>query len=72
MRRAAKDRLQMFEVLFVFRLTDVVSAGFEVVPTFRSAHVTIGFYDEPAVGVARLLAVPHRDLVNPAFEGRPS
>jgi hypothetical protein len=68
----AEDRLEAFEVLFVYRLADVVSAGFEVVPTYRSPHVTIAFYDEPAIGVARLLAVPHRDLVNPAFEGRPS
>jgi hypothetical protein len=34
----------------------------------RSPHVTIGFSDEPAVGVARLLAVLHRDLVSPAFD----
>ena len=68
----AEDRLDMFEVLFVYRLADVISAGFEVVPTYRSPHVTIAFYDEPAAGVARLLAVPHRDFVNPAFEGRPT
>jgi len=30
----AEDRLDMFEVVFVYRLADVVSAGFEVVPTY--------------------------------------
>lgn len=39
----AEDRLEMFEVLFVYRLADVVSAGSEVVPTYRSPHVTIAF-----------------------------
>ena len=53
--------------LFVYRLADVIAAGFEVVPTYRSPHVTITFYDDVDSGVARLLAVSHRIVSNPAF-----
>ena len=60
-----KDRLDRFATLFVFRLADVIKAGFEVVPTFRSPHVTITFYDDLDTGVARLLAVSHRIVSNP-------
>lgn len=62
-----EDRLDAFATLFVYRLADVVDAGFEVVPTFRSPHVTITFYDDLDTGVARLLAVPHRTFDNPAY-----
>ncbi|MFN0028224.1 MAG: hypothetical protein ACKV2O_13740 [Acidimicrobiales bacterium] len=55
-----------FETLFVYSLAEVVGAGFEVVPTYRSPHVTITFYDDVELGVARLLAVPHLVVVNPA------
>ena len=61
-----EDRLGAFATLFVYRLGDVVDAGFEVVPTYRSPHVTITFYDDLDIGVARLLAVPHRTVINPA------
>ncbi len=46
-----EDRLEAFEVLFVFRLADVVEAGFEVVPTYRSPHVTISFSDDVEIGL---------------------
>ena len=61
------DRLNAFETLFVYRLDDVRRAGFEVVPTYRSPHVTITFYDDVAEGVARLLALAHRQVVNPGY-----
>lgn len=61
-----EDRLEAFETLFVYSFAEVVGAGFEVVPTYRSPHVTITFYDDVELGVARLLAVPHRVVVNPA------
>ena len=48
-------------------LADVIAAGFNVVPTYRSPHVTITFYDDVDTGVARLLAVSHRIVNNPAF-----
>ncbi len=62
-----EDRLDAFATLFVYRLADVAAAGFEVVPTYRSPHVTIRFYDDVDTGVARLLAVSHRILSNPAL-----
>ena len=62
-----EDRLDAFATLFVYRLTDVIDAGFEVVPTYRSPHVTITFYDDVHSGVARLLAVAHRTVSNPAY-----
>ena len=62
-----EDRLDAFATLFVYRLADVIAAGFEVVPTYRSPHVTITFYDDVDTGVARLLAVSHRIVSNPAF-----
>ena len=62
-----EDRLDAFATLFVYRLADVIEAGFEVVPTYRSPPVTITFYDDVDDGVARLLAVSHRTVSNPAF-----
>jgi len=62
-----EDRLDAFATLFVYRLADVIDAGFEVVPTYRSPHVSITFYDDVDTGVARLLAVSHRTVSNPAF-----
>lgn len=62
-----EDRLDAFDTLFVYSLAEVVGAGFEVVPTYRSPHVTITFYDDVERGVARLFAVPHRVVVNPAY-----
>ena len=61
-----EDRLEAFATLFVYRLADVIDAGFEVVPTYRSPHVTITFYDDVDAGVARLMAVSHRIVSNPA------
>ncbi len=62
-----EDRLDAFATLFVYRLADVIEAGFEVVPTYRSPHVTITFYDDLDTGVARLLSVTHRTVNNPAY-----
>ena len=61
------DRLDTFETLFVYRNVDVVEAGFEVVPAYRSPHVTIAFYTDVHKGVARLLAVQHQIVTNPAY-----
>lgn len=48
-------------------MMDVVEAGFEVVPTYRSPHVTITFYNDLEEGIARLMAVDHRVVSNPAY-----
>ena len=62
-----EDRLDAFETLFVYRVVDVVAAGFEIVPTYRSPHVTITFYNDLTEGIARLMAVDHRIVTNPAY-----
>lgn len=62
-----EDRLNAFATLFVYRLSDVIGAGFEVVATFRSPHVTITFYDDLEAGVSRLLGLAHRTVANPAY-----
>ena len=47
-----EDRFDAFATLFVYRLADLIAAGFEVVPTYRSANVTITFYEGVDSGVA--------------------
>ena len=64
-----EDRLDAFETLFVYRLVEVREAGFDVVPTYRSPHVTITFYDDVGGAVQRLLGVSHRTVVNPGYRG---
>ncbi len=61
------DRLVRFPRLLVFELDVLVNAGFEVVATFRSPHVTIAFTTAPEVAVAGLFMLTHETLVNPAF-----
>lgn len=69
----AQEQLIAFGTLRIYRASALVAAGFEVVPTFRSPHVTITFYDEPELSIARLFEVRHRELRNPfrREEGRP-
>jgi hypothetical protein len=39
----AADQLERFPMLVVLKLAELLGAGFEVVPTFRTPHVTIAF-----------------------------
>lgn len=39
----AANQLERFDTLAVFRIDDLGTTGFEVVPTFRTPHVTIAF-----------------------------
>jgi hypothetical protein len=41
----ASDLLERFEALLLYPLEKLVGAGFEVVATFRTPHVTIAFTD---------------------------
>jgi hypothetical protein len=41
----ASDLLERFEDLLIYPLAGLVDAGFEVVATFRTPHITIAFYD---------------------------
>ena len=59
------DPLERFGALAVFGLVALMDAGFEVVPTFRTPHVTIAFVDEPALAYRRLMDLDHQRIVNP-------
>ncbi|MGH9081895.1 MAG: hypothetical protein ACRDWN_00980 [Acidimicrobiales bacterium] len=61
------DRLVRFPRLFAFELDVLVAAGFDVVPTFRSPHVTIVFKEPPEAAIVRLFGLPHLTITNPAF-----
>ncbi len=59
------DPLERFAALAVFGLVALIDAGFEVVPTFRTPHVTIAFVEEPALAYRRLMDLDHQRVVNP-------
>ncbi len=61
----AADRLQRFAVLALFQRLVLESAGFEVVPTFRSPHVTIAFTGDLSARLTDLWALPHEERPNP-------
>lgn len=60
----ASDLLERFEELLVYPLASLVSAGFEVVATFRTPHVTIAFSDLDR-GLQLLDEVEHDVRPNP-------
>lgn len=59
----AADPLERFPVLRIYRAGDLVAAGIEVVPTFRSPHVTLAFTDLDA-GLLALETVEHETMAN--------
>ena len=70
----ARVAYKLNEVIAIYPITPSSSvaeafarAGFEVVPTYRSPHVTITFYDDVERSVAVLLDVAHRTVTNPAY-----
>ncbi len=60
----AADQLERFPVLRIYRVGDLVAAGIEVVPTFRSPHVTLAFTDLDT-GLSALQIVEHETRANP-------
>lgn len=64
----AADQFERFPVLRVYDRAVLTAAGFEVVPTFRSPHVTVAFVDLDA-GLAAIEAVEHETRPNPYHEG---
>lgn len=54
-----------FPVLGLYRIADLEEAGFEVVPTFRTPHVTIAFTGELDDGLERLRTAIHEQRPNP-------
>jgi len=57
--------LVRFPVLGIYRVSALEAAGFEVVPTFRTPHVTIGFTGDLADGLKRLRGAVHEQRPNP-------
>jgi hypothetical protein len=51
----AADQLERFPILVVLRLPESLGAGFEVVPTFRTPHVTIAFQGDLDSSLAVLI-----------------
>lgn len=60
-------RLVRFEDVLVFRREHLVAAGIEVVPTFRTPHVTLCHTDLDEL-VSRLGSCEHERLTNPYHE----
>ena len=50
----AADQLERFPVLVVLPINLLLDSGFEIVPTFRTPHVTIAFNGDLDEGLARL------------------
>lgn len=67
----AADQLERFPVLAVLRIADLVEAGFEVVPTFRTPHVTVAFTGDLSDRLDALAAVTSRFLENPYHDREP-
>ena len=61
----AADQLERFPVLVVFDVVALHDAGFEIVPTFRTPHVTIAFSGDLAPKLLLLAAVEHLERANP-------
>jgi hypothetical protein len=59
-----QTRLIRFAVVVVFRRHDLEAAGVEVVPTFRTPHVTLCHEDLDQL-VERLRACDHAERLNP-------
>ena len=61
----AVDQLERFAVLLVYRVAILTEAGIEVVPTFRTPHVTLAFHGDLDDGLARLALADHERRDNP-------
>jgi hypothetical protein len=61
----AGDQLERFPALAVFELAPLMDAGFELVPTFRTPHVTGGLLWRPRRTPARVGTASPRDRQEP-------
>lgn len=57
--------LRRYEMLSVFRVAALEAAGYEVIPTFRTPHVTIAFTGDLNEGLERLRLAVHDERANP-------
>lgn len=63
----ASDQLERFPLLRLYRPEALTSAGIDVVPTFRSPHLTLTF-DDLEAGLSALAVVEHEIRHNPYHE----
>jgi hypothetical protein len=62
-----ETRLRQWAIAVVFTRSALEASGIEVVPTFRTPHVTLA-HDELATLVQALTSCEHRVVVNPYHE----
>jgi hypothetical protein len=67
----AADQLERFPVLGLFAISELETAGFEVVPTFRTPHVTIAFTGDLAAALDRLAGLRMDLRPNPYHDVEP-
>ena len=67
----AATQLVSFARLALFRIADLEAAGFEVVPTFRTPHVTIAFSGDVVARLRQLAAEQLELRPNPYHEADP-
>ena len=67
----AADQLERFPLLVVFETGQLRAAGFDVVPTFRTPHVTIAFSDDLDAALSRLVVLGVNHRPNPYHEHEP-
>ncbi len=61
----ASGQLVRFELLGIYRVSALRAAGYEVIPTFRTPHVTIAFTGDLDEGLERLRLAVHDERPNP-------
>ena len=61
----AADQLERFPELLVYSVAALVAAAIEVVPSFRTPHVTLAFTGELEDGLSRLGRANHDRRPNP-------
>lgn len=64
------NQLERFSTVFVLRIDDLSAAEFEVVPTFRTPHVTIAFASDVDRRLAMLDSLAVERLINPYHDRR--
>lgn len=61
-------RLIRFSTVVIFRVADIVAVGVEIVPTFRTPHVTLCHIELEAL-IDKLRSCKHQTRPNPYHEG---
>jgi hypothetical protein len=67
----AADQLERFPVIATFPIAVLTESGFEVVPTFRTPHVTLAFTGDLDERLAALATLAAKIVDNPYHEPEP-